>query len=148
MGSWTDKVLALLPAEVTAVYLAVRSVVALVAEKNEYLYKSIPLVLFISIVVLTIASPVFARVVRGLKSKSDAAMIAVSFPIWALNIDYQRMIDLTKQVYEQSQGHPVSSALPITIVQFALPITLIMWAGLAIPIVTAIATREASNASH
>lgn len=145
MGSWSDKVLATLPAEVTAVYLAVRSIVALLAEDKESIYTYIPFVLFICILILAVAAPFFAKIVRGLKIKYDGIVIALSFIIWALNIDYQRMVTLATNVHAlvTHATTPNDNAVPIIAVRFALPITLIMWAGLIIPIVSAIAAKDA-----
>jgi hypothetical protein len=150
MGSWSDRVLAILPAEVTAVYLAVRSIVSLLAENKESIYTYIPYVLFICILILTVAAPFFAQIVRGLKIRYDGIIIAVSFLIWALNIDYQRMVTLATNVYDLATHAQTASdnAIPILVVRFGLPIILIMWAGLVIPIVSAISAKDAAHETH
>lgn len=124
LTSWSDVLLALIPGEVTAVYLGIRSTVAIIGETAEDIGVYVPFVLLISIVLLTLLTPVIAMKLRSTSSRIGY-FVALSFLVWSLNIDYNRMLEL---VYLLEK--PILTA----VASYAIPISMIIWAGLAVPV--------------
>jgi len=137
-GNWSDVLLTLIPGEVTAVYLGIRSTVAMIGESAEDIGAYVPFVLLFSILLLTILTPMIAIKIRA-SSFQVGCFVALSFFIWSTNIDYNRMLEL---VFLLEQ--PLLTA----IVSYLIPISMIIWAGLAVPVFAQIyqsssATQEA-----
>lgn len=133
---WIGKVAAVIPGEVTAVYLAIRSTVLMLSGSDEQLGSYVPYVLFISIVLLVPVTPLFMKIIRG-ASFRVGCIIAASFFIWALNIDYDTMVVLAERTDETLFNFDDESdnSGPITIfTTFFIPTVLIAWSGLFIPI--------------
>ena len=124
--SWSDVVLSVIPAEVTAAYLGVRALVATIAQSNEEVAQYDPLVMVALIVLLTVLSPWITSALRGGTKAKQQIIPALSFAIWALNIDYQRVIDLLITID--------AGDLARIIATYAIPILLILWAALVVPV--------------
>lgn len=123
LTDWSKVILAVIPGEVTAVYLGVRSTVAMIGQSAEEIGSYVPFVLMISIILLTLITPYFSSLIRGADTKTGI-FVAASFFVWALNIDYDRALEV---VFLIDRG------LTYAIASYAIPILMIAWAGLAIP---------------
>lgn len=121
---WSEVIIALIPGEVTAVYLGIRSTVAMIGESAEDIGAYVPFVLLISISLLTMLTPYVAVKMRS-TSWTIGFFVALSFFVWATNIDYNRMLEL---VYLLDIPILTASA------SYAIPISMIIWAGLAVPV--------------
>ena len=124
--AWSDAVLAVIPAEITAAYLAVRALVATIAQSGEGAAQWDPLVMVIVLGVLTVLTPWLSPKLHGGNWKQPGLFAAFSFVVWAANIDYERILDLLVD-----NG---ASSFVLMAFTYAIPIALLLWAMLAIPI--------------
>jgi hypothetical protein len=117
---FSDKLLKLLPAEVTGAYLAIRSVVELATQERVSGQERLPAyVLFGVIIFLTIATPIFLQLMDLITKNSQRIFIASSFFIWSINIEYLRIVEIS----------PAQA-----VAKLVIPILLILWAALALPV--------------
>ncbi|WP_417309116.1 hypothetical protein [Devosia sp.] len=115
--TFQDRLLKLLPAELTAVFLAIRSVVELGSGNTPQIGAWLS---FFIIVVLTLATPVVLGVFRTGVDWSLRLFMAATFLIWSLNIDIGNVL-------------LISHGELVPLVQMVLPILVILWAGIAWP---------------
>lgn len=123
-GQFSDKILKLLPAEVTAAYLAIRSVIDLVSGNQGATDLVSSYILFAVIIILMALTPVFLSAVRAVTDRRRQWFLSFSFFVWAINIDYSRVILIA----------PTGTA---SVLIYVIPILLISWAALALPIFVA-----------
>jgi hypothetical protein len=121
--AYADKLLKLLPAEVTAAYLAIRSVVDLTTAgqpPNPADPDKLPAFIILGVIVLlTVGTPIFLQLMDLISRNSQRIFMALSFFVWAINIDYPQMLKI----------------LPFDrLLMYLIPISLILWAGLALPV--------------
>jgi hypothetical protein len=125
--TWSDAVLAVIPAEITAAYLAVRALVATIAQSGEGAAQWDPLVMTIVLVLLALVTPWLSSKLHSGNWKRPEIFPAFSFAVWAANIDYQRLLDLLVD-----NG---ASSFALMAFTYAIPIALLLWAMLAIPVI-------------
>jgi len=83
---YTDRILKLLPAELTGAYLAVRTIIGPdTGDKDFY-------ILIFGLILLVIA-PFFLFSVLGVRKFINIVFLTVSFFIWCLNIDVQKLTE-------------------------------------------------------
>ncbi len=125
-----DKIYKVLPAEITAVYLAIRSVIEMVGGTG---YSPTGAIISIFVILfLTVLTPFILPVFQVITTVSQRYFIAASFLIWALNIEYGNL-------------EIIVPAFLGEVIAFGIPITLILWAGLGLPAYLHYATREAAT---
>jgi hypothetical protein len=115
-----DKLLKSLPAEVTAAYLAIRSVIAIISSATGTDSTASYILLFI-ILLLTVITPFFLKAMDIIVVSIQRYFLAVTFFIWAVNIDYNSMLAIA----------PLDTGIFFA---YGIPILLILWAALALPV--------------
>lgn len=118
--TFAEKLAKILPSEVTAVFLAIKSIIDLVSRGGQG-QEIAPFVSLATILFLAVATPVFLQLTGHVQRWTLALFLSVSFLIWSVNIEYSTLISIAPPGW----GDALS---------YFIPIILIIWAGLALPV--------------
>ncbi len=118
--TFSEKLAKILPGEVTAVFLAVRSVIELVSQGGVGADLA-PYVTFAVILLMSLATPLFLQLTGHVQQTPLALFLAISFLIWSVNIESSNILSIAPTGFG-------------ALLSFVIPISLILWAGLALPV--------------
>jgi hypothetical protein len=118
--TFAEKLAKILPAEITAVFLAIKSIIDLVA-RGGGVGDLAPYVSFAVILFLAVVTPIFLQLTGHVQRLALALFLSISFLIWSVNIEYSNIISIAPMGWG-------------AILSFLIPILLILWAGLALPV--------------
>jgi hypothetical protein len=118
--TFAEKLAKILPAEVTAVFLAIKSIIDLVAQGGGGAQLA-PYVTFAMILLLAVVTPIFLQLTGHVQRLALSIFLSVSFLIWSVNIEYSNLISIAPAGWG-------------AVLSFLIPILLILWAGLALPV--------------
>ncbi|MEA2976216.1 MAG: hypothetical protein QOF19_1736 [Alphaproteobacteria bacterium] len=119
---YLDKLYKLLPAETTAAYLAIRTLISPETTVND------GFLLFFAIVILVLSPILYVRVLH-IKQRDQVAFLTFSYVVWAANIDVMRINSLKDAHFA---GNRLAQFIldPIFIKGF-----LVIWVILLVPMV-------------
>jgi hypothetical protein len=108
----------LLPSQVTAAFLGVRAVVDMASPADGSMGNVVAIVM---IGFITLMTPVVAYWILGVKNRVHLLSLAITFLVWAVNIEYARIVNM-------AISNPDFWAL-------MLPIGLILWSAICLPVI-------------
>jgi NADH:ubiquinone oxidoreductase subunit 6 (subunit J) len=114
--SATDRLAKLLPAEVTAAYVSIRSVV----ETSNYSYALV--LLLLSAAIMAIISVFYVARFKGITNQVHRALYAITFLLWAVALDSTRIADRWLNFNEGfSLSITIATVLWTFVIQLAIP---------------------------
>ncbi len=88
---YSAKLLKLIPAEVSAAYLSINSLVSL---EEGFSGK-----MWLSLIALTLMCYLYLTMLRGVRNQVQAIFTTISFPVWAANISAARFANIDPTIF-------------------------------------------------
>ena len=117
-----EKLEKILPAQATATLLAIKAFLDVSVVGNPQSQEFAGYIILSVIVLIALLVPLTARVLSNVSSKPQQYIMALTFFIWAINIEYTRILSMS-----------ALSSVSL-LVGILIPIVLLLWAILIVPI--------------